>query len=134
MSESHGEQAGAGKRFRLEQGKLVCDGEQPVKEMRFFFLSEAAAFTHALEFNPFHLCLSSNLPLVLVLSSSSFSVFRKTQSVLTVGKKKLDPLPRALCTLVSHSRSAGLSSVPACPQRDAPFHCILLRFPGRFFE
>ena len=44
----------------------------------------------ALGFNPFHLCLSPRLPVLLVpvfpLPFSS-SVFRKTQSILTVEKK-----------------------------------------------
>lgn len=58
--------------------------EQPSKEMR-FSLSEAAAFAQVLQFSPFHLCLQSAF--ILVLSSSSFfSVSRKTQSILMVGK------------------------------------------------
>lgn len=60
MSESHGERAGAGRRFRRDKGsRHVAGAAVQRNEILSLSLSEAAAFAQALQFSPFHLCLQS---------------------------------------------------------------------------
>ena len=125
MSESHGEQAGAGRRFRRDKGSRRVAGaavkRNEVLSLRGCHLHPSLAVQPLPPLPP--VCL-----FILVLSSSSFFISRSTRSVLTVGKK-LNLPPSAL---VSHSVVWPLFGT-ACPQHGA-FHHVLLCFSGRLFR
>ena len=87
MSESHGEQAGAGRRFRRDKGSRRVAGaavkRNEVLSLRGCHLHPSLAVQPLPPLPP--VCL-----FILVLSSSSFFISRSTQSVLN-GRKKAQP-------------------------------------------